>query len=78
MGKKENFERGEFCSRRQTIVERSRVPAVCGTALSNCSEEKKITRLGMPKQERRVEAKVEDIRSALEKELWAVFAGKVY
>lgn len=32
----------------------------------------------MPKQERKVEAKVEDIKSGLEKELWAVFAGKIY
>jgi len=32
----------------------------------------------VPKQEREVDAKVEDVKSGLEKELWAVFAGKIY
>lgn len=32
----------------------------------------------MPEQERKVETEVEDIKSGLEKELWAVFVRKIY
>jgi len=39
---RENFERGEFCSRRRMILERSswEVPGVCSRALSNGFEQK--------------------------------------